>query len=318
MGVRYYNPVMGRYLSRDPLGYGDGLNNYLHVHNNPINDIDPLGLEDTPASGPSPALSSGGSNSNSSQNGTSQNNSEGNSDDAFKKAFKRDPIGAVLNSIVDDSGANNIDSSLPGLNSLSNEISRGQQASANGDSALALVAGDLSGVNQYIDSFTGTDRLTGQPLTEDEASARGYEGFSKFISLASGRSLGALDALGESSLENTGRTLLLPKPGSAGGPGAGKRFANSIKDAAEAEANSKCVFCGRDTTRVPGPTQRNTDHAIPMSIGSALIGDWASFAHDQAQTPSNRQLQGVLDSFGILSRAMTGGEIAELSASGSP
>jgi RHS repeat-associated protein len=46
-GMRYYNPVTGRYISRDPLGYPDGLNNYLHVHNNPINRIDSLGLEDT-------------------------------------------------------------------------------------------------------------------------------------------------------------------------------------------------------------------------------------------------------------------------------
>jgi len=40
--MRYYNPVTGRYLSRDPIGYRDGLNNYIYVHNNPINHIDPL------------------------------------------------------------------------------------------------------------------------------------------------------------------------------------------------------------------------------------------------------------------------------------
>jgi uncharacterized protein RhaS with RHS repeats len=43
-GFRYYDPEVGRYISRDPIGYGDGLNVYLYVHNNPINDIDPLGL----------------------------------------------------------------------------------------------------------------------------------------------------------------------------------------------------------------------------------------------------------------------------------
>jgi uncharacterized protein RhaS with RHS repeats len=47
VGFRYYNPGTGRYISRDPLGYKDGLNNYLYVHNNPINSIDPLGLEDS-------------------------------------------------------------------------------------------------------------------------------------------------------------------------------------------------------------------------------------------------------------------------------
>jgi len=43
-GFRYYDPEIGRYISRDPIGYGDGLNPYLYVHNNPINHIDPLGL----------------------------------------------------------------------------------------------------------------------------------------------------------------------------------------------------------------------------------------------------------------------------------
>jgi hypothetical protein len=45
VGLRYYNPMTGRYISRDPLGYVDGDDNYLHVHNNPINKIDPLGLD---------------------------------------------------------------------------------------------------------------------------------------------------------------------------------------------------------------------------------------------------------------------------------
>ena len=43
-GFRYYDPEIGRYLTRDPIGYGDGLNVYLYVGNNPINGIDPTGL----------------------------------------------------------------------------------------------------------------------------------------------------------------------------------------------------------------------------------------------------------------------------------
>ncbi|MCU1279529.1 MAG: hypothetical protein JWM53_3075, partial [bacterium] len=58
-----------------------------------------------------------------------------------------------------------------------------------------------------------------------------------------------------------------PKIGSAGGPGAGKRFADPTKNAAEAEAKGRCVFCGEKTTRTPGPLQRNTDHAIAKSRG---------------------------------------------------
>jgi len=45
-GFRYYDPEIGRYLTRDPIGYGDGMNVYLYVGGNPINHIDPLGLAD--------------------------------------------------------------------------------------------------------------------------------------------------------------------------------------------------------------------------------------------------------------------------------
>lgn len=58
-----------------------------------------------------------------------------------------------------------------------------------------------------------------------------------------------------------------PKVGSAGGPGAGKRFSGPVKDAEEKRAGGKCVFCGKETTRTPGPAQRNTDHATPKSRG---------------------------------------------------
>jgi len=42
--MRYYDPEIGRYISRDPIGYPDGLNNWLYVNNNPICRIDPQGL----------------------------------------------------------------------------------------------------------------------------------------------------------------------------------------------------------------------------------------------------------------------------------
>lgn len=63
-----------------------------------------------------------------------------------------------------------------------------------------------------------------------------------------------------------------PKPGASGGKEAGKKFPPEIKDAAEKEADGKCVFCGQETTREPGPNQRNTDHAVPKSRdGSATL-----------------------------------------------
>ena len=59
------------------------------------------------------------------------------------------------------------------------------------------------------------------------------------------------------------------KPGSAGGPGAGKNFSESVKNAAEAQAGGDCVFCGVKTTRgnKPHSTRRNTDHAISKKNG---------------------------------------------------
>jgi len=42
--MRYYDPEIGRYISRDPAGYVDGLNVYLYVGNNPVNKWDPEGL----------------------------------------------------------------------------------------------------------------------------------------------------------------------------------------------------------------------------------------------------------------------------------
>jgi hypothetical protein len=58
-----------------------------------------------------------------------------------------------------------------------------------------------------------------------------------------------------------------PKPGSQGGPGAGKPFSEATRDAARAESGNKCVFCGVTTTRRRGPRQSQTDHAIPKSRG---------------------------------------------------
>lgn len=41
---RYYDPSLGRYITRDPVSYLAGLNLYNYSSNNPVNDADPLGL----------------------------------------------------------------------------------------------------------------------------------------------------------------------------------------------------------------------------------------------------------------------------------
>src|SRR3546814_4121660 len=42
--ARVYSPTLGRFLSADPIGYGDGMNMYAYVGNDPVNRADPLGL----------------------------------------------------------------------------------------------------------------------------------------------------------------------------------------------------------------------------------------------------------------------------------
>jgi RHS repeat-associated protein len=44
---RYYNPSSGRFISPDPIGYGDGMNMYAYVGNDPMNATDPTGLDKT-------------------------------------------------------------------------------------------------------------------------------------------------------------------------------------------------------------------------------------------------------------------------------
>jgi RHS repeat-associated protein len=42
--ARYYCPATGRFISRDPIGYEDGMNLYEYVKSGPVNGLDPHGL----------------------------------------------------------------------------------------------------------------------------------------------------------------------------------------------------------------------------------------------------------------------------------
>jgi RHS repeat-associated protein len=42
--ARYYDPQLGRFISEDPVDYGNGLTGYAYVLSNPANLVDPSGL----------------------------------------------------------------------------------------------------------------------------------------------------------------------------------------------------------------------------------------------------------------------------------
>jgi len=47
-GARWYDPALGRFISPDPLGFVDGPNPYAYCAGDPVNFVDPWGLDGNP------------------------------------------------------------------------------------------------------------------------------------------------------------------------------------------------------------------------------------------------------------------------------
>ena len=47
-GRLLYDPVLGRFLTSDPIGTEAGMNTYAYVNGDPVNQVDPWGLEEQP------------------------------------------------------------------------------------------------------------------------------------------------------------------------------------------------------------------------------------------------------------------------------
>jgi RHS repeat-associated protein len=54
--ARAYSPTLGRFLQKDPIGYGDGMNMYAYTGGDPVNGRDPTGLSNCPAGTPSDTI----------------------------------------------------------------------------------------------------------------------------------------------------------------------------------------------------------------------------------------------------------------------
>jgi RHS repeat-associated protein len=60
LGARDYDPVVGRWISKDPILFGGAQTNlYIYVGNDPVNRRDPMGLCDDPANADDPSCGGG-------------------------------------------------------------------------------------------------------------------------------------------------------------------------------------------------------------------------------------------------------------------
>lgn len=264
--ARYYSPIQGRFTSPDeftggpdefyeftdlasqnPTFYADltdpqSLNKYQYAYNNPLLYVDPDGHQGVREYA---RWAWGGVKSTAS---------------SAKQTVKETITGAA-SAFAEDNGATPMDGPQ---NQVGRAIGHGVALVQAGTEIAVGVSAIGSGGGEAIvtSPACGTGVGCVAPATGVAVAVGGV------VLTAHGTYVGA-NTLNNIFNKNNGNGAPPPKPGSQGGPGAGKGFPDSVKNAERAASNNSCRFCGvRTNTRAKSnPRKSNIDHAIPKSRG---------------------------------------------------
>ena len=175
-GFRYYDPGLGRFLTRDPAGYPDGPNNYLYCDNNPVNKIDALGLY----SWWDDVIGTATEFSKMAWQGTKEVASiigEGSAAVVTGKSSVKD--------LAADTGKNVVDK-IDGVieknaNRISAQVEGGSSWAGATVATAGAMVGDVIGYTPLLEGAHGTDLASGQQLSEVDRASRMLTGGGQLI-----------------------------------------------------------------------------------------------------------------------------------------
>ena len=280
---RMYHPTLGRWLQRDPKGYVDGMDLYEYCKSGPLNITDCMGLEVWVDPQVKVAFQQCYQKSlQRAANGLNQGGVTGAYEFAsgLAEAVTNKFVGGVVETL--DFGARQERVKADAKAEVQRRLATEPDASTAGVVAKSVAVAVTKnfpvadavwhGAEAAVDK--GLGGVTDGQKIFDNGVERIAAGCNAVSALAGIAAVG-LDAAGVTPTlgGKAAQAAEGPKSGSEGGPGAGKRFSESTMDAARAESDNKCVFCGDKTTSVPGPKGSEIDHAIPKSRGGNNSGE---------------------------------------------